>query len=128
VNPAETPPQAGCAARSDEIAEKTGQHSGTPQRAAQSAYDENSIRILDVAAQRERFGFAAAQALAQDYPSVPAEFIERILTAAQMAGEDRERVIARYLDRDKSVQVSDEFAAIYRELMNDHRRKTGAIR
>ena len=84
-------------------------------------YDERSIRILDVAAQRERFSFAAAVALAQDYPSVPAESIHRLLTAAMISGTSRETVVRRYLHGDVTTKIPPEFTAAYQELVYEAR-------
>lgn len=87
-----------------------------------SGYGAGSIRILDVAAQRERFSFAAAVALAEDYPHVPASVIHRLLTAAMISGTPREDVVGRYLEGSKGVVITPEFTAAYRELMNEARR------
>lgn len=84
-------------------------------------YDEKSIRILNVAEQREMFSFAAAEALHKDYPHVPVEFIHRMLNACQASGWPRESGVARYLDGNKAIRPTPEFEACYRELMSEAR-------
>ena len=85
-------------------------------------YNEDSIRVLSKR-EVDEYCFAAAERLARDYPHVPSQVIERMLVAAEYSGESRDRVVARYLDGDKSVIVSEVFFEVYRELMEDERRK-----
>jgi hypothetical protein len=90
--------------------------------AMSEGYDEDSIKVLSKR-EIEEFSFAAAERLSRDYPHVPSQVIERMLTAAQWSGESRERVIGRYLDGDRSIILGETFFEVYRELMEDERKK-----
>mgnify|MGYP001564716335 CR=1 FL=1 len=85
-------------------------------------YTAASIKILDPEETERRFGFARAQALAQEYPWVPRDVIERMLAAAQMSGTDEDLVIRRYCAGQAWVQIPDEMHACYAELVQDARR------
>jgi hypothetical protein len=90
-------------------------------------YDEDSIRVLSKR-EVDEYCFAAAERLARDYPHVPSQVIERMLVAAEYSGESRDRVVARYLDGDRSVILSEDFFTVYRELMEDERKRLTKVR
>lgn len=87
-----------------------------------SEYNEDSIRVLSKR-EVEEYCFAAAERLSRDYPHVPPKIIERMLVAAEFAGEPREKVIQRYLEGDRWVYLGEAFFEVYRELMEDERKK-----
>ena len=90
-------------------------------------YNEDSIRVLSKR-KVDEYCFAAAERLARDYPHVPSQVIERMLVAAEYSGESRDRVVARYLDGDRSVILSEDFFTVYRELMEDERKRLTKVR
>lgn len=86
-----------------------------------SDYDASSIRVLAEDEIPERFLWAKAGGLAEQYPHVPRAFIERMLEACELSGMDHALAVARYLDGDRSVAVTEEFVACHTELSRNKR-------
>lgn len=81
-------------------------------------YDASAIQILTPEDARDRFGFARAAELAMRYPSTAPEFIERLIEACALAGFPLDAAVRRYLDLDKTVEVSQELREIHRALLD----------
>lgn len=78
-------------------------------------YDASAIRILGDDEILERFLFARVAELGRKYPHVAPDFIRRLIESVAQSGCPLELAVARYLDRDKTVEVPDEFIACHLE-------------
>lgn len=103
-------------------------HEGTPQGHGEptgpvvGAYDASAIRVLKEEEAAELFEWVQVGILAQRYRTVALPHIARLAEAARTVGEPMSRVVARYLDGDRSVEVSPEFREAFAELADQRRR------
>jgi hypothetical protein len=79
-------------------------------------YDEDSIQILSSSEVADRFAWASVAALAKQYPTVPAAFIARGLTACDAVKVSREYFVRRYLQGDRTVTRREDVEAAFQAL------------
>jgi hypothetical protein len=91
-----------------------------------SDYNAESIRVLTDAEIAERFVFTRAARLADRYPHVSLAFIVRMLTACEHSRFPESSAIRRYLDGDRTTEVTEAFIEAHRAIVEDERRRAWA--
>ena len=85
-------------------------------------YTAEAIRILPPQEAEDRFAFAQAAQLAAQYPAIAPEFIARLIEVCTLANFPLDQAVRRYLDKDRSIQITPELIEIYRDLLDRQHR------
>lgn len=88
------------------------------------SYDASNIVIIEHDQLSKLFMFSRINDLCERYTSFNTVFIKRLVEACQLSGFDESLAIQRYLERDKSIEVTPEFVECYKELMNESRSRS----
>jgi hypothetical protein len=105
----------------DHALDRTPDPSDAPQAPPDDpSYTSQNIRILDAPELAERFSWAKAAALADEFGS-PVEFVARGLEACATVGVDDAYFIDRYLRGDKSIPMNPDVQAAFIEISRNQR-------
>ena len=84
-------------------------------------YDENSIVTLSQEDAEKRFQYVTVEQMANQYPTVSTEFLNRLVEACELANWSTAIAAKRYCEGDKTIKPPDGFEDIYRELIAKNR-------